>query len=59
MQGHSHAVQVTAIMLAVEDLDRAKKFHGEGLGCSSRAMPGQLASLRAASKGARSKTNRL
>jgi catechol-2,3-dioxygenase len=58
MQGQSHAVQVTAIMLAVEDLDRAKKFHGEGLGCSI-ARCGQLASRRAASKGARSKTNRL
>ena len=28
------AVQVTAIMLAVEDLARSKKFYGEGLGCT-------------------------
>jgi uncharacterized protein len=27
-------VQVTAIMLGVEDLARAKKFYGEGLGCA-------------------------
>jgi predicted enzyme related to lactoylglutathione lyase len=27
-------VQVTAIMLAVEDLDRSKTFYGEGLGCT-------------------------
>jgi len=27
-------LQVTAIMLGVEDLDRAKKFYGEGLGCA-------------------------
>ena len=27
-------VQVTAIMLGVEDLDRSKKFYGEGLGCA-------------------------
>jgi predicted lactoylglutathione lyase len=26
------ALQVTAIMLGVKDLDRAKKFYGEGLG---------------------------
>ena len=26
-------VQVTAIMLGVEDLARSKKFYGEGLGC--------------------------
>jgi catechol 2,3-dioxygenase-like lactoylglutathione lyase family enzyme len=26
-------LQVTAIMLGVEDLDRAKKFYAEGLGC--------------------------
>jgi uncharacterized protein len=26
-------VQVTAIMLAVEDLARSKKFYGDGLGC--------------------------
>jgi catechol 2,3-dioxygenase-like lactoylglutathione lyase family enzyme len=26
-------VKVTAIMLGVEDLDRSKKFYGEGLGC--------------------------
>src|SRR5436190_3365239 len=28
------AVQVTAIMIGVEDLDRSKKFYGEGLGCT-------------------------
>jgi extradiol dioxygenase family protein len=27
-------VQVTAIMLGVQDLNRSKKFHGEGLGCT-------------------------
>jgi len=26
-------IQVTAIMLGVEDLARSKKFYGEGLGC--------------------------
>jgi uncharacterized protein len=28
------ALQVTAIMLGVEDLARSKKFYGEGLGCT-------------------------
>jgi predicted enzyme related to lactoylglutathione lyase len=28
------AVQVTAIMIGVEDLARAKRFYGEGLGCT-------------------------
>ena len=28
------ALQVTAIMLGVRDLDRAKKFYGDGLGCT-------------------------
>jgi uncharacterized protein len=28
------ALQVTAIMLGVEDLDRSKRFYGEGLGCT-------------------------
>jgi catechol 2,3-dioxygenase-like lactoylglutathione lyase family enzyme len=28
------SVQVTAIMLGVEDLARSKKFYGEGLGCA-------------------------
>ncbi len=28
------ALQATAIMLAVEDLDRAKAFYGDGLGCA-------------------------
>jgi len=27
-------VQVTAVMLGVEDLARSKKFYGEGLGCT-------------------------
>jgi catechol 2,3-dioxygenase-like lactoylglutathione lyase family enzyme len=27
-------VQVTAIMLGVEDVARSKKFYGEGLGCT-------------------------
>ena len=27
-------IQVTAIMIAVENLDRSKKFYGEGLGCT-------------------------
>ena len=28
------SLQVTAIMLAVEDLSRATKFYGEGMGCA-------------------------
>ena len=28
------SLQVTAIMIGVRDLDRAKKFYGEGLGCT-------------------------
>jgi catechol 2,3-dioxygenase-like lactoylglutathione lyase family enzyme len=28
------ALQVTAIMIGVEDLARSKKFYGEGLGCA-------------------------
>ena len=28
------SLQVTAIMLGVEDLDRARKFYAEGLGCT-------------------------
>jgi len=28
------SLQVTTIMLAVEDLSRAKKFYGEGMGCA-------------------------
>ena len=28
------SVQVTAIMLGVEDLGRSKKFYGDGLGCA-------------------------
>ncbi|MCI0632806.1 MAG: VOC family protein [Actinobacteria bacterium] len=28
------SVQVTAIMLGVEDLARSKRFYGEGLGCA-------------------------
>ena len=28
------ALQVTAIMLAVEDQDRAKTYYGEGMGCT-------------------------
>lgn len=28
------SLQVTTIMLAVEDLSRAKKFYGQGLGCA-------------------------
>ncbi|HKO85773.1 MAG TPA: hypothetical protein VJ140_14730 [Actinomycetota bacterium] len=27
-------VQVTAIMLGVEDVARSRRFHGEGLGCT-------------------------
>jgi catechol 2,3-dioxygenase-like lactoylglutathione lyase family enzyme len=27
-------VQVTAIMLGVKDMDRSKRFYGEGLGCA-------------------------
>ena len=27
-------LQVTAIMLGVDDLDRSKKFYGDGLGCA-------------------------
>jgi predicted enzyme related to lactoylglutathione lyase len=33
-EGTDMAVQVTAIMIGVEDLARSKKFYGEGLGCS-------------------------
>jgi uncharacterized protein len=34
-------LQVTAIMLGVEDLDRAKKFYAEGLGCAiDKDFPG-------------------
>jgi len=34
-------VQVTSIMIGVEDLDRAKKFYGEGLGCEiDKDFPG-------------------
>jgi uncharacterized protein len=34
-------VQVTTIMIGVEDLDRAKKFYGEGLGCEiDKDFPG-------------------
>jgi uncharacterized protein len=28
------ALQVTTIMLGVEDLERSKRFYGEGLGCA-------------------------
>lgn len=28
------SLQVTTIMLAVQDLNRAKKFYGQGLGCA-------------------------
>src|SRR5262245_58260701 len=28
------SVQVTAIMLGVKDMDRSKRFYGEGLGCA-------------------------
>jgi len=35
------AVQVQSIMIGVEDLDRAKKFYGEGLGCEiDKDFPG-------------------
>lgn len=35
------ALQATVIMLAVEDLDRAKAFYGEGLGCAiEKDFPG-------------------
>src|SRR5690349_20711451 len=35
------SVQVTTIMLGVEDLDRSKKFYGEGLGCTvDKDFPG-------------------
>jgi catechol 2,3-dioxygenase-like lactoylglutathione lyase family enzyme len=38
------ALQVTVIMLAVEDLDRAKKFYAEGLGCAvDKEYPGFVA----------------
>ena len=34
-------LQVTTIMLGVEDLDRSKKFYAEGLGCAiSQDYPG-------------------
>jgi uncharacterized protein len=33
-KGAAMSVQVTAIMLAVEDLTRSRKFYGEGLGCT-------------------------
>ena len=28
------ALQVTAIMIGVEDLARSKRFYGEGMGCT-------------------------
>jgi catechol 2,3-dioxygenase-like lactoylglutathione lyase family enzyme len=34
IEGGTVPVQVTTIMLGVEDLDRSKKFYGEGLGCA-------------------------
>jgi hypothetical protein len=34
IEGGTMPVQVTTIMLGVEDLDRSKKFYGEGLGCA-------------------------
>ena len=38
------ALQVTAIMLGVRDLDRAKKFYGDGLGCTiDKDYPGFVA----------------
>jgi uncharacterized protein len=33
-KGEAMSVQVTAIMLGVEDLARSRKFYGEGLGCT-------------------------
>jgi uncharacterized protein len=33
-EGGTVPVEVTTIMLGVEDLDRSKKFYGEGLGCA-------------------------
>jgi uncharacterized protein len=33
-KGDDMGVQVTAIMLGVEDLDRSKAFYGDGLGCA-------------------------
>ena len=38
-------VQVTAIMLGVESLDRSKKFYGEGLGCAIEQDYPQFVSL--------------
>jgi uncharacterized protein len=32
-KGEAVSVQVTAILLGVEDLARSRKFYGEGLGC--------------------------
>ena len=38
------SLQVTTIMLGVEDLDRSKKFYGEGLGCRiDKDYPGFVA----------------
>ena len=34
IEGGTVPVQVTTIMLGVEDLDRSKRFYGEGLGCA-------------------------
>ena len=39
------SVQVTAIMLGVESLDRSKKFYGEGLGCTIEQDYPQFVSL--------------
>jgi catechol 2,3-dioxygenase-like lactoylglutathione lyase family enzyme len=33
-KGDNRALQLTAIMIGVEDLARSKKFYGEGLGCA-------------------------
>jgi catechol 2,3-dioxygenase-like lactoylglutathione lyase family enzyme len=33
-KGGDMPLQVTAIMIGVQDLDRSKKFYGEGLGCT-------------------------
>jgi uncharacterized protein len=34
MEETTMPLQVTAIMIGVQDLDRSKKFYGEGLGCT-------------------------
>jgi uncharacterized protein len=43
--------QITAILLGVKDLDRAKQFYSEGLGCPiEKDYPGFVSSISAATR---------